>query len=226
MSRCPNDPQPSCGNSSTDSLGDQSSGLPTRPGPPPQLSPPTTDIRHQLRPVRCALRSVPLCATNRRPHACVVRAGVSVAVAEVIFMRPAAVHDSPGDPAFEQVYPSSYSTLVGQLFLLTTSRAEAEDVVQEAFARLWPADRTGHQRQSRLGGHIQWLGPRNRSAHKLHPSRAAPWESHRQSLRLTHGHLGHRQPSSPATCDLSRAGHSAPQPSNRITSKGHRHTDD
>ena len=52
-------------------------------------------------------------------------------------MRPAAVHDSPGDPAFEQVYRSSYSTLVGQLFLLTTNRAEAEDVVQEAFARLW-----------------------------------------------------------------------------------------
>jgi hypothetical protein len=34
-------------------------------------------------------------------------------VAEVIFMRPAAVHDSPGGPAFEQVYRSSYSTLVG-----------------------------------------------------------------------------------------------------------------
>jgi RNA polymerase sigma-70 factor (ECF subfamily) len=58
-------------------------------------------------------------------------------VAEVIFMRRAAVHDSPGDRAFEQVYRSSYSTLVGQLFLLTTNRAEAEDVVQEAFARLW-----------------------------------------------------------------------------------------
>lgn len=52
-------------------------------------------------------------------------------------MRPAAVHDSPNDPAFEQVYRSSYPTLVGQLFLLTTNRAEAEDVVQEAFARLW-----------------------------------------------------------------------------------------
>lgn len=52
-------------------------------------------------------------------------------------MRPAAVHHSPNDPAFEQVYRSSYPTLVGQLFLLTTNRAEAEDVVQEAFARLW-----------------------------------------------------------------------------------------
>lgn len=52
-------------------------------------------------------------------------------------MRPAAAHYSPDDPAFEQVYRSSYPTLVGQLFLLTTNRAEAEDVVQEAFARLW-----------------------------------------------------------------------------------------
>lgn len=52
-------------------------------------------------------------------------------------MRPAAAHHSPNDPAFEQVYRSSYPTLVGQLFLLTTNRAEAEDVVQEAFARLW-----------------------------------------------------------------------------------------
>jgi RNA polymerase sigma-70 factor, ECF subfamily len=52
-------------------------------------------------------------------------------------MRPAAVHHSPNDPAFEQVYRSSYPALVGQLFLLTTNRAEAEEVVQEAFARLW-----------------------------------------------------------------------------------------
>lgn len=52
-------------------------------------------------------------------------------------MRPAAIHHTPNDPAFEQVYRSSYPTLVGQLFLLTTNRAEAEDVVQEAFARLW-----------------------------------------------------------------------------------------
>ena len=52
-------------------------------------------------------------------------------------MRRAAVYRSPNDPAFEQVYRSSYPTLVGQLFVLTTNRAEAEDVVQEAFARLW-----------------------------------------------------------------------------------------
>ena len=52
-------------------------------------------------------------------------------------MRPAAAHHSPNDPAFERVYRSSYPTLVGQLFLMTTNRAEAEDVVQEAFARLW-----------------------------------------------------------------------------------------
>jgi RNA polymerase sigma-70 factor, ECF subfamily len=62
---------------------------------------------------------------------------VTVATAEAIFMRPAAVHPSPNDTAFEQVYSTSYATLVGQLFLLTTNRAEAEEVVQEAFARLW-----------------------------------------------------------------------------------------
>jgi RNA polymerase sigma-70 factor (ECF subfamily) len=60
-----------------------------------------------------------------------------VTAAEVIFMRPAAAQHSPNEPAFEQVYRSSYPTLVGQVFLLTTNRAEAEDVVQEAFARLW-----------------------------------------------------------------------------------------
>jgi RNA polymerase sigma-70 factor (ECF subfamily) len=74
-------------------------------------------------------------------------------VAEVIFMRPAAVHDSPGGPAFEQVYRSSYSTLVGQLFLLTADRAEAEDVVQEAFARLW-----GNWRELRgYDNHEAWV---------------------------------------------------------------------
>jgi RNA polymerase sigma-70 factor (ECF subfamily) len=74
-------------------------------------------------------------------------------VAEVIFMRRAAVHDSPGGPAFEQVYRSSYSALVGQLFLLTANRAEAEDVVQEAFARLW-----GNWRELRgYDNHEAWV---------------------------------------------------------------------
>jgi RNA polymerase sigma-70 factor (ECF subfamily) len=43
----------------------------------------------------------------------------------------------PGDAAFEQVYRSCYSGLVGQVFLVTANRAEAEEAVQEAFARLW-----------------------------------------------------------------------------------------
>jgi hypothetical protein len=38
---------------------------------------------------------------------------------------------------FEGVYRASYPKLVGQLYVVTTSRAEAEEVVQEAFARLW-----------------------------------------------------------------------------------------
>jgi RNA polymerase sigma-70 factor, ECF subfamily len=43
----------------------------------------------------------------------------------------------PGEVAFEQVYRSCYARLVGQLFLVTTDRAEAEEAVQEAFTRLW-----------------------------------------------------------------------------------------
>jgi RNA polymerase sigma-70 factor, ECF subfamily len=43
----------------------------------------------------------------------------------------------PGETAFEQVYRSCYAGLVGQLFLVTADRVEAEEAVQEAFARLW-----------------------------------------------------------------------------------------
>ena len=44
----------------------------------------------------------------------------------------------PGDiDGFEVVYRASYPRLVGQLSVVTTNRAEAEEVVQEAFARLW-----------------------------------------------------------------------------------------
>jgi RNA polymerase sigma-70 factor (ECF subfamily) len=42
-----------------------------------------------------------------------------------------------GGDGFEAVYRASYSRLVGQLYVVTTNRAEAEEVVQEAFARLW-----------------------------------------------------------------------------------------
>ena len=49
-------------------------------------------------------------------------------------MRQAAL---PSAAAFEQVYRSCYARLVGQLFLVTTDRAEAEEAVQEAFTRLW-----------------------------------------------------------------------------------------
>lgn len=42
-----------------------------------------------------------------------------------------------GAITFDDVYRESYPRLVGQLFIVTTSRTEAEEVVQEAFARLW-----------------------------------------------------------------------------------------
>lgn len=39
--------------------------------------------------------------------------------------------------AYSDFYERSYPVLVGQVFVVTTDRAEAEEVVQEAFARLW-----------------------------------------------------------------------------------------
>ncbi len=52
-------------------------------------------------------------------------------------MSPATVQDNSDEAAFEHVYSASYALLVAQLFVLTTNRAEAEEAVQEAFARLW-----------------------------------------------------------------------------------------
>jgi len=51
--------------------------------------------------------------------------------------RPHMEHLATDELTFEAVYRASYARLVGQLFVITTSRAEAEEVVQEAFARLW-----------------------------------------------------------------------------------------
>jgi hypothetical protein len=45
------------------------------------------------------------------------------------------VEEEAGDArtlSFEAIYCSSYSRLVGQVTMVTTSRVEAEDVVQEA----------------------------------------------------------------------------------------------
>jgi RNA polymerase sigma-70 factor, ECF subfamily len=39
--------------------------------------------------------------------------------------------------AFSEFYERSYAVLVGHVFVVTTDRAEAEEAVQEAFARLW-----------------------------------------------------------------------------------------
>lgn len=111
-------------------------------------------------------------ATNTPRQACDAREGTPVAVAEVILVRPAAVHHGPNDPAFEQVYRSSYPTLVGQLFLLTTNRAEAEDVVQEAFARLWAKWRELHT----YDNHEAWV---RRVATNLAISR---WRRHSRQI--------------------------------------------
>lgn len=39
--------------------------------------------------------------------------------------------------AYSDFYERSYSVLVGQVFVVTTDRGEAEEAVQEAFARSW-----------------------------------------------------------------------------------------
>ncbi|MDA8061755.1 MAG: sigma factor [Actinomycetota bacterium] len=53
----------------------------------------------------------------------------------------------PGDiNGSDAVYRAPYSRLVGQRYVVTTSRADAEEVVQEAFARLWA-------RWDQVGGH-------------------------------------------------------------------------
>lgn len=48
--------------------------------------------------------------------------------------------------AYAAFYERSYAVLVGQVFVVTTDRGEAEEAVQEAFARLWP-------RWSRISGY-------------------------------------------------------------------------
>jgi RNA polymerase sigma-70 factor, ECF subfamily len=45
--------------------------------------------------------------------------------------------DNSGVEAFSDFYERSYAVLVGHVFLVTTDRGEAEEAVQEAFARLW-----------------------------------------------------------------------------------------
>ena len=44
---------------------------------------------------------------------------------------------APDETEFQDIFRASYRRLVAQLFLVTTDMAEAEDVVQEAFTRLW-----------------------------------------------------------------------------------------
>jgi RNA polymerase sigma-70 factor (ECF subfamily) len=48
--------------------------------------------------------------------------------------------------AYSDFYERSYAVLVGQVFMVTTNRGEAEEAVQEAFARLW-------SRWSRISGY-------------------------------------------------------------------------
>jgi RNA polymerase sigma-70 factor (ECF subfamily) len=48
--------------------------------------------------------------------------------------RKGSVEDSE---AYSDLYERSYAALVGQVFVVTTDRAEAEEAVQEAFVQLW-----------------------------------------------------------------------------------------
>jgi RNA polymerase sigma-70 factor (ECF subfamily) len=68
--------------------------------------------------------------------------GVLVGVVGVRLMRATAM-DTNGKvdmaiaDSFSEFYEQSYGLLVGQVFVVTTDRVEAEEAVQEAFARLW-----------------------------------------------------------------------------------------
>lgn len=67
---------------------------------------------------------------------------VVVGVYQVRLMRAPATQAmgeaDPGDAqAYSEFYERSYSVVVGQVFLVTTDRGEAEEATQEAFARLW-----------------------------------------------------------------------------------------
>ncbi len=46
------------------------------------------------------------------------------------------------DEQFERLYLASRARLVGQVYVMTGDMAEAQDCVQEAFARAWPRRRT------------------------------------------------------------------------------------
>ncbi len=45
--------------------------------------------------------------------------------------------DTGDAEAYSDFYERSYSVVVGQVFVVTTDRGEAEEATQEAFARLW-----------------------------------------------------------------------------------------
>jgi DNA-directed RNA polymerase specialized sigma24 family protein len=76
---------------------------------------------------------------------------VVVGVYRVKVMRAPAMHaigkvDTGEADAYSDFYERSYAVLVSQVFMVTTDRGEAEEAVQEAFARLW-------SRWSRISGY-------------------------------------------------------------------------
>jgi RNA polymerase sigma-70 factor, ECF subfamily len=75
-----------------------------------------------------------ICALSMEPN--VALGGVSRMRAAVRRLAPSAAADVPADP--RDLYAAAYGRLVQVLTLVAGSRAEAEDVVQEAFVRLVP----------------------------------------------------------------------------------------
>jgi RNA polymerase sigma-70 factor, ECF subfamily len=95
-------------------------------------------------------------------------------------------------PSFEEVFVAEYSRLVAELYALTGSLAEAEDVVAEAFARAWP-------RWSRLSGYDEPAAWLRRVAINLATSR---WRRVRRLVGLGNREVEAAPPPSEDTVEL------------------------
>jgi RNA polymerase sigma-70 factor (ECF subfamily) len=78
--------------------------------------------------------------------------------------------------AYSRLYEQSHAVLVGQVFVVTTDRIEAEEAVQEAFTRLW-------ERRIQVGGYDNLEAWVRRVAINIAIKR---WHRARRGERLIH----------------------------------------
>jgi len=91
------------------------------------------------------------------------------------------------DGEFDEFYTASFGRLVGQLYAMTGSFAEAQDCVQEAFVRAWQ-----HRRRLDASGSADaWV---RTTAWRLAVSR---WRRAKQAIRFRDRSLAPREPDVP-----------------------------